>query len=618
MTDAGPQPFPVPAQNMLESSAVYGDQPNYEQPNYEQPNYEQLHHSASLNHRLEQMVTLPSTGPLGGASMTDDAESAFQEMTVRYPGWDSENPSRERDLSQHEILNIIGNINQESERHNLIQSPIEGQESQAGEHQAHETAEPPSTFSQWTANHEQLIEWVSAQNKEMAELTDQMLLLQQSAIPDINMEEHLARHRALLAGEYHVVGHDNVTHSSSSLASTAPTPPSLMIQEQANQNSPIGSPFNTTPVRDLVEAISRRGSASSELASDLGTIHLQRVLSQQNSDEEVFKTPKIAHLNLAARRKRHMATLGPISVRSQSFAGPQDSKSPVFRTTGGGSSTSVRRIKSTGNSLNVIGGRIQKSGVASTQRSPHNFATFQEAGAMSHIHGFPASSPSHSLSNSTVGPVPITPYTPVANEHLPMQWNKPLMHSTSNPNMLQYQQCPPNPYESHLNSPATNPYIHMPPHPTHYQQHMPAPPQSAPAHLTSFPQTSPHYHGVPGTQASYFPPQAPEPEHYQYQPTPTYIPTHTSYAYPSRPGPYGYGQSQYVGPSPQYVGPSPQYGGQPGYYPHPHPHPHPLPPQKELEVVMAEFPKPSEANSPPKEPYPSNKFTFQNSGPADF
>ncbi|KAI9735191.1 MAG: hypothetical protein M1834_001781 [Cirrosporium novae-zelandiae] len=95
-------------------------------------------------------------------------------------------------------------------------------------------------------------------------------------------------------------------------------------------------------------------------------------------DSDVFKRPE-GHLDIAARRKRpRPAALGPAALRSRSF-GP-NSLSP----TGKGypmPGHSVRRIKSTGHSLNVMNGRVQKSYPGSSQRSPLA-TTFQSADAL--------------------------------------------------------------------------------------------------------------------------------------------------------------------------------------------------------------------------------------------
>ena len=78
------------------------------------------------------------------------------------------------------------------------------------------------------------------------------------------------------------------------------------------------------------------------------------------------------------------------------------------------------------------------------------------------------------------------------------------------------------------------------------------------------------------------------------------------YEYQPQPAAYGYEQ-------PHIINYSLPLGGHPMYYPM-----HPPQPQKELEVVMLEFPTPPGANSPPKEAFRPKQFTFQNSGPGDY
>ncbi|MCJ1243776.1 hypothetical protein MMC30_000973 [Trapelia coarctata] len=395
------------------------------------------------------------------------------------------------------------------------------------------------------------------------------------------------------------------TQSPDSAAYAAP----LLSQGQALYQSPSTSSFTSLAQPVPEKAPSRRGSDSSELASNFDTIHLQKVQSQQTSDEEVFKTPQIPQMNLAARRKRRPAALGSVGMRSQSCTGPQDSSpSAKTATLGPAQLAQVRRIKSTGNSLNVIGGRVQKSGIASAQRSPLNFSTFQEAEAIHHINAYTAASPSHSQSTSTNGHVPMTPHTPSAIEHPPVDWSKSLVHSSSNPNMFQNQQFHSSSYDNHVSSPPTTPYMHLPMYMNQPQHHLMAPPQSAPAHITHFPNFSPPFQPMPGTPNGYFPPQAVSNEPFHFQAGPQVIPVQKGPMFDFQPQLDMYGYQQ-----PHIVNSSPPFAGHPGFYAI-----HPPQTTKELEVVMTTFPKPADGNSPPKEPHRPKQFTFQNSGPADF
>ncbi|KAI9890112.1 MAG: hypothetical protein M1814_004511 [Vezdaea aestivalis] len=95
--------------------------------------------------------------------------------------------------------------------------------------------------------------------------------------------------------------------------------------------------------------------------------------------EDVFKLPE-APLNIAARRKRpRPAAIGGAALRSQSFMGsmPMSPKSHLL-----GGTSPMRRIKSAGNNLDAVRGRIQKNISVSGQKSPLNFETFADAGVL--------------------------------------------------------------------------------------------------------------------------------------------------------------------------------------------------------------------------------------------
>ena len=453
-------------------------------------------------------------------------------------------------------------------------------------------------LSSYTAQEISELGWTSTEQQQ-----DQMML-QQQAMPNLThpYEPNQPSTMAISGGQSQAA---SSTQSPDSAAYVTP----LITQDQTLYQSPSASSFASLaqPVPEKVS--SRRGSDSSELANNFDTIHLQKAQSQQTSDEEVFKTPQIPQMNLAARRKRRPAALGSVGMRSQSCTGPQDSSpSAKTATLGPAQSAQVRRIKSTGNSLNVIGGRVQKSGIASAQRSPLNFSTFQEAEAMHHINAFAASSPSHSQSTSTNGQVPMTPHTPSAIEHQSVDWSKSLLHSSSNPNMFQHQQFHSSPCDNHVASPPRTPYMHLPMYMNQPQHHLMAPPQSAPAHITHFPNFSPPFQAMPGTPNGYFPPQAVSHEPFHFQAGPQMVPAQKAPMFDFQPqlDLYGYQQPQIVNSSPPFV-------GHPGFYAI-----HPPQPTKELEVVMTTFPKPADGHSPPKEPHRPKQFTFQNSGPADF
>ncbi|MCJ1394045.1 hypothetical protein MMC18_006923 [Xylographa bjoerkii] len=584
------------SQSSLDCSSTFKDSLTFE--GIQQPGLS--HDSAS--HTMSLMSNAALERPM---TTEEQVQRTYEAMASRYPSfWNSHDNSIEKEMSDFEVLNLIHKLDKDTENSNGIQIPHDPQPVVRSCVTMEEVYQPLPVIASWSNNQHSLMAWVTAQ-QDANLFEENQLLLQQSSVPDLeqrgetqqssdNMGSHLPDPTAQSF-------HDPSPGSRVKLAS---------MDEEVMKRSPTLSQFNLSSVEALPgRPLSRRGSDSSDLADNFDTIHLQKVQSQQTSDEEVFKTPKIPQLSLAARRKRRPVALGPISNRSVSCTSPPGT-SPIVKTAILGQASSVRRIKSTGNSLNVIGGRIQKSGVASAQRSPLNFATFQEADAMNHINRVAASSPSNSQANSANGHIPMTPHTPSAVEQPSIDWNKALLHSSSNPDMIQFQQHPSSPREEFVHSPPTTPYLHLPAYINHGQQPLVAPPLSAPAHLASFPHLSPPYHAMPGTPSSYFPPQGVQPEPYQYQAVPQIVPAHgyPVYEYQPQTQPPMYGYEQ-----PHIINYSPPLGGHPMFYAM-----HPPQPQKELEVVMAEFPQPTDANSPPKEPFRPKQFTFQNSGPGDY
>lgn len=219
-------------------------------------------------------------------------------------------------------------------------------------------------------------------------------------------------------------------------------------------------PPKTSPMPSLPpDAQLRRGSNSSELANGLNTIRLHQPLPRHGVYEDMFCPPAppslapgvdhsprvppsqpgamgsptalslkkisaVPRIDLASRRKRpRPATLRPEAQRSQSYAGPL-TMSPTSKvpSLGLGPSPSVRRVKSTGQNMNVVsGGRVAKSGLASSQMSPRNFQSYLDATGLSHQHvpHRPNTDTSHaSASNFT----PLTPLSPAKMELQPEVW----------------------------------------------------------------------------------------------------------------------------------------------------------------------------------------------------
>ncbi|KAI9674692.1 MAG: hypothetical protein M1817_001595 [Caeruleum heppii] len=155
------------------------------------------------------------------------------------------------------------------------------------------------------------------------------------------------------------------------------------------------------------DAFSRRGSCSSDLIRDLNDIGIG---SQQDESPEIAEPSS----NIAARRKRpRPAAIGTAALRATSYMSALP-VSPTAKSNLLGSAQSVRRVKSTGNNLNVRG-RIQKSIPASAQRSPLHVETFADAAALrsANIHTSLRSartcSESMPHSSSLAPPTPLSP-----------------------------------------------------------------------------------------------------------------------------------------------------------------------------------------------------------------
>ena len=478
-----------------------------------------------------------------------------------------------------------------------------------------------SAFSEWGSS-QATPAWTPAHQSENP-FDDKRLLLQQATVP---FAAEQTNHQPISNDESYSIfqnGGNPSNHGSGIQQSQhqrqihAPTP----IQVHQQQPPVISSSpdysncVSTQEPQAKAESMSRRGSRgsnSSDLVNGLDTIHLQRVQSHPSSDEEVFKTPPIPSLNLAARRKRQRpAAIGTVGMRSHSCTAPHDS-SPSAKAATLGPSQSVRRIKSTGNSLNVLSGRVQKSSMPA-QRSPLNFQTFHEAGAFGSVDAFsnqPASNSEVSL-NSTAGP--LTPHTPSVSEDHSV-WNKPNPPFESGPTVLNDSTYPNSACDGPIqvtSPPRTPAYTEMsmyntPPF-SHTPQLCPPPPQSAPPQLTTFPTYSPSFQPVSTTPLSYFVTQGVA-DTYGYQQVAPVPPSHVQmYHYPIQP-------TYYPVLPPQVMHDSPSLGGHYNFQSTNNP-----PPQKEMEFIIQNFPASKDAAPrPSKSPQQYTEYVFQNSGPGDF
>lgn len=500
--------------------------------------------------------------------------------------------------------------------------------------QSNEPDVPVSNFSEWGSSEAHSAAWTPAGQRNNT-FGDSSLLLQQSGIPSFmqDIHEHSVQQPIVDIDPYTTYPTTVAIHNSQPISQ-----PITLPQQQIRRQSPDGSPFVSmqnhrvqTPTHQQMfqqspdrspfsssqyhhtqgNSYSRRGSDSSDLASNFDTIRLQRVSSQQSNGKGVFKTPSIPSLNLAARRKKQRpAALGAVAMRSQSCTGPQNA-SPIPKCMTLSPSHSVRRIRSTGNSLNVMSGRIQKSGAG--QRSPLNFQTFHEAGAFDSVDALTAQSTDTSQASAGVNTGPLTPHTPSKLENQSQSWDNHPTHFESNPAILQSQNFSHNTYDgsTQATSPPGTPFTEMQLYPQ-YQSQYAAPPLSAPPQLTSFPNISPPFNPTPVTPSNIFIPQQSLPEAYNFYPMPQMQQQQQQQqAFPV----LHYSQSQpsfYACHPPQIVHSSSSMSGLHNFYNNP-------PQHKEMEFVIQTFDTPKEAQPPPpKQPHQQREYVFQNSGPKDF
>lgn len=290
-------------------------------------------------------------------------------------------------------------------------------------------------------------------------------------------------------------------------------------------------PQGTSPMRSLNQSIfPHRGSDSSDLAANLDTIHIQPsrtgfggprgtsnpasavalvsntglATPQVSPDAVITRSPFAAgSSDLGARKRRpRPLALQHDSSRSISYTGPVTSSSHLRASPpGSGKQSPVRRIRSTGNNLNVMTGRVTKPGTASAQISPRNFescfqvVSFSEpqpsASINAHISQTPRAEQSLlTPSSATFAPQAHAAWPNYATSCSPLapSWEQSVQDSTPPVYAAQHGfGLPPSPpvYQSAASQ--------IPFEQAHHQQQFSfqCPPQSAPPHLTSFFDASP-------------------------------------------------------------------------------------------------------------------------------
>ena len=409
-------------------------------------------------------------------------------------------------------------------------------------------------------------------------------------------------------------------------------------------------PPKTSPMPFLPqEVMPRRGSNSSDLAHDMNTIRLQQSQSRPSLCGDMFCPPPSADLgqtaentsdisqphkamsssppllgfgkntsklsnvprqDLASRRKRpRPATLRPDAQRSRSYAGPltmsPNSKVPSMSLA---PSPSVRRIKSTGQNMNVVGGRIQKPGTASAQLSPRNFQSYVDAAGLSYPR-FPERQNTDTSQSSAPNRTPLTPLSPGKLDLQPEAWSNgsPYIGPSFSGWDQNQDQSASNFFEAknEITSPPMTPFNkdafpQMFPQGRHQEPFYHCPPQSAPPQQTTFFGDSPPMHPSNISQPSW-----------QIPPSSLPVDTYTEEHPFTRIGPmpqYPYAESQlpFMGPPQHYFsGPPPMLQGVPKFYGL-------RTPEKEIEIQVKLIPKPQGA------PQARKKYQFSHTTPKDF
>ena len=405
-------------------------------------------------------------------------------------------------------------------------------------------------------------------------------------------------------------------------------------------------PQGTSPMRSLNQSIfPHRGSDSSDLAANLDTIHIQQsrtglgglrgtsnpasttalvsptglATPQVSPDAMMIKSPFAAGpSDLTARKKRpRPLALQNDSSRSVSYTGPVTSSSHLRASPSGSSKQSpVRRIRSTGNNLNVMTGRVAKSGTASAQMSPRNFESCFQLASLTE------SQPSASI-NAHISQIPraepnlLTPCSATFTPQAHATW--PNYASSCSPLASNWE---PNVHDSDTSAYAGQQGFSLPPSPPVYQnaacqisfeqQAHPqqqftfhCPPQSAPPHLTSFFDASPPM-AADGFNGGWPTPSVTPPEPYRHGPQmPLPMrPNHTLHH--SHSGPMNF----FAGPQQGFASSHPSMGP---FQPYQTPFQSTPPAPKELDIkIDLGPPVPSQHGQEVK------TYTFNHSTPKDF
>ena len=404
-------------------------------------------------------------------------------------------------------------------------------------------------------------------------------------------------------------------------------------------------PQGTSPMRSLNQSIfPHRGSDSSDLAANFDTIHIQQsrtglgslrgasnsapatalvsttglATPQVSPDAVISKSPFAAGSSDPAAKKRRPRPLAlqNDSSRSISYTGPVTSSAHLRASPPGSSKQSpVRRIRSTGNNLNVMTGRVTKSGTVPAQMSPRNFESCFQLASLSE------SQPNASI-NAHISQTPraeqslLTPSSATFAPQVHATW--PNYASNCSPLAPSWEQSA---HDSTTPAYAAQPGFSLPPSPpvyqsaasqipfeqAHQQQQFAfhCPPQSAPPHLTSFFDGSPPM-AVDAFNGGWPTPSVTPPEPYRHGPQmPLPMrPNHTLHH--SHSGPMNF----FAGPQQSFPSTHPSMGPFQPYQP---PFQSTPPAPKELDIkIDIGPPVPSQHGQEVK------TYTFNHSTPKDF
>ena len=404
-------------------------------------------------------------------------------------------------------------------------------------------------------------------------------------------------------------------------------------------------PQGTSPMRSLNQSFyQHRGSDSSDLAANFDTIHIQQsrtglgglrrtsnsasasahvsttgLATPQVSPDAVISEPPFAAASseLASKKRRpRPLALQNDSSRSISYTGPVTSSSHLRASPPGSRKQSpVRRIRSTGNNLNVMTGRVAKPGTVSAQMSPRNFESCFQLASLTESQPAPSIS-AHISQTPRAEQSLLTPSSATFASQSHATW--PNYASSCSPLVQNWEQSV---HDSSTPAYAAQHGFSLPPSPPVYQNAAPqipfeqahhqqqfafhCPPQSAPPHLTSFFDASPPM-AADGFNAGWPTPSVTPPEPYRnapHMPLPM-RPNHTLHH--SHSGPMNF----FASPQQSFPGSHPSMAHFQPYQP---PFQSTPPAPKELDIkIECGPPVPSQHGQEVK------TYTFNHSTPKDF